>query len=291
MGKKRLRLRPCIQAVFTLLSNGWIKGYRNGTIYTGAGKKFCAPGLNCYSCPGALGSCPIGALQSTLTAPEFKFALYVSGFLIMVGAALGRFVCGFLCPFGWIQELLHKIPFPKKLKKLPGEKLLRCLKYGILIVFVILLPLFFIDATGIGKPWFCAFICPAGTLEAGIPLVLMNDFLRPALGFLYTWKLFILILLLLLSLLIWRPFCRYLCPLGAIYGCFNPISLIRFKINADNCIDCGVCEKACPMSLPVHRKPNGMECVRCGKCKDACPTNAIETIYPFKKEKKDETNQ
>ena len=272
-----------IQGISTLLTNGWFRGFATGTIFKGKIKSVCVPGLNCYSCPGALGSCPIGALQSTLTSAEYKVALYVSGFLMIVGALLGRFVCGFLCPFGWIQELLHKIPFPKKLKKLPGEKFLRWLKYGILAIFVILLPMFFVDITGIGKPWFCAYICPAGTLEAGIPLVLANPALRQALGFLYTWKIAILIVIVILSLMIWRPFCRYLCPLGAIYGCFNPVALLRYKINKEKCIDCGACSQACPMSLPVLKKPNGMECVRCGKCRQVCPTGAIETVYPFKK--------
>ncbi len=282
--KRTIKIRPLVQGIFTLVSNGFLPGFFKGTIYRGKLKSLCLPGLNCYSCPGALGACPIGALQTTLTAAEYKIALYVSGFLIAVGAALGRFVCGFLCPFGWIQELIHKIPFPKKVKKLPGEKLLRLLKYPILIIFVILLPMFFIDITGIGKPWFCAYICPAGTLEAGIPLVLANTALRQTLGFLYTWKLLILAVLLFLSLIVWRPFCRYLCPLGAIYGCFNPIALVRHKVDQNKCIDCGACNKACPMDLPVRQKPNTTDCVRCGKCRDACPENALELIYPFKKQ-------
>lgn len=288
---KKLHIRPLIQGIFALVSNGWVQGFFTGTIFKGKTKSVCLPGLNCYSCPSSFGACPIGALQATLTAAEYKLALYVSGFLMLVGAALGRFVCGFLCPFGWIQELLHKIPFPQKLKKLPGEKILRRLKYLILALFVILLPLFFVDITGIGKPWFCAYICPAGTLEAGIPLVLANPALRQTVGFLYAWKVAILAGILFLSLLLWRPFCRYLCPLGAIYGCLNPIALVRFKIDKEKCTDCGACAQACPMSLPVHRKPNGMECVRCGKCQNACPADAIQTIYPFKKEKKNEIKQ
>lgn len=283
--KKNRKIRPIIQALTAFLSNSWVVGFFNGTIFKGATKSICFPGLNCYSCPGALGACPIGSLQATLTAAEYRFALYVSGLLVAFGAFCGRFICGFLCPFGWIQELIHKIPFPKKIKKLPAEKILRLLKHLILIVFVILLPLFFIDATGIGKPWFCAYICPAGTLEAGIPLVLMNSGLRQIVGFLYTWKLLILAIIIFLALMIWRPFCRYLCPLGAIYGYFNPIALWRYKVDENQCTQCGACQKACPMDLPIHQKPNQMDCMRCGKCQDICPTDAIQTIYPFKKSK------
>ncbi len=280
---KRIRIkkiRPLIQGVFTLVSNSWLPGYFRGTIYTGSSKSVCFPGLNCYSCPGALGACPLGALQASLNSAEFKLALYVAGFLIAVGAVLGRFVCGFLCPFGWIQELLHKIPVFKKRKKLKGERYLRLLKYVVLAVFVLLLPLFVVDITGLGKPWFCTYICPSGTLMGGIPLVLANPMLRQAVGFLYAWKLLILFLLSALSLVIWRPFCRYLCPLGAIYGCFNPVALVRFRIDPQKCVSCGACQAACPMELPVWQKPNGMECVRCGACQKACPYGAIETTVP-----------
>ena len=107
---------------------------------------------------------------------------------MFVGALIGRFVCGWLCPFGLIQDLLHKIPFSKKITSFRGDRILRKLKYLILIVFVILLPMFLVDILGQGAPYFCKLICPAGTLEGGIPLVLLNQSLRSALGWLYVWK-------------------------------------------------------------------------------------------------------
>ena len=116
-------------------------------------KKFCVPGLNCYSCPGALGSCPIGSLQAVIAGRSFDFSFYVAGFLIMVGAVCGRFVCGWLCPFGLLQDLLHKIPVPLKLRKLPGDKWLKYLRYVVLVLFVVLLPLLVVDIVGQGKPW------------------------------------------------------------------------------------------------------------------------------------------
>lgn len=230
------KLRLLIQLGWAALTNGYIKGFAKGQIFTGTSKYLCLPGMNCYSCPGALGSCPIGSLQATLNAREFKLSLYVLGLLAVFGTLLGRFVCGFLCPFGLIQDLLFKIPFVKKLRRLPGEKGLRWLRFIFLGVFVILLPMFVIDITGLGEPWFCKWICPVGTLEGGIPLVLLNNAMRGAAGFLFRWKLLILAITLLLSIIIYRPFCRYVCPLGAVYGLFNKISFYRIKIDSEKCV-------------------------------------------------------
>lgn len=274
MGKTS-KIRLLVQASFAALSNGYIKGFSKGRIYSGNLKYLCVPGLNCYSCPGALGSCPIGSLQATLNSREYKIALYVIGFLVVVGTLLGRFVCGFLCPFGLIQDLLFKIPFIKKIRKLPGEKFLRYFRFVILSVFVILLPLFVVDITGLGEPWFCKFICPVGTLEGGIPLVLLNKSLKSAIGFLFKWKVLILILTVLISIIIYRPFCRYICPLGAIYGIFNKFSLYRFKIDSTKCTQCGACQKKCKLDIKVYKNPNSMDCIRCGECKESCPNNAI----------------
>ena len=165
-----------------------------------------------YSCPGAKGSCPIGSLQAVIGNPEYKFSYYMVGFLFLIGAIVGRFVCGWLCPFGLLQDLLHKIPFFKKVETFKFDKYLRKLKYLILLVFVILLPLFLVDILGQGSPYFCKLICPVGMLEGGIPLVLLNKSMRGAIGFLYHWKGVILIITLLLSIIIYRPFCKYICP-------------------------------------------------------------------------------
>ena len=114
--KKAAGLRKAVQAGCGILSNAYIKGFLPGdpVIYQGKLKQVCVPGMNCYSCPGALGSCPIGSLQATLNAREYKLSLYVLGVLAVFGTLLGRFVCGFLCPFGLIQDLLFKIPLAQK---------------------------------------------------------------------------------------------------------------------------------------------------------------------------------
>ena len=273
--KKPVSLRLWVQICFAAVTNGYAVGFAKGKIFIGPTKKLCLPGLNCYSCPGALGSCPIGSLQAVLGDRNYNMAFYVIGFLILVGALAGRFVCGWLCPFGLIQDLLYKIPFPKKLKKLPGDKILKYLKYFILLGFVIILPLTVLDIVGQGSPWFCKYICPSGTLFAGIPLIAANPPLQAVLGWLFTWKFVILAVLTVMSIMVFRPFCKYLCPLGAIYGLFNPIALYRFKIDKQKCTNCGACRKACPMDITVQKTPNSPECIRCGRCKSACPHGAI----------------
>ena len=166
---------------------------------------------------------------------RFKFSYYITGFFILLGVTLGRFICGFLCPFGWFQDLLHKIPG----KKFSTARLkpLRYLKYIILIVFVILLPLFVTNSIGMGDPFFCKYICPQGVLEGAIPLSLGNTAIRSALGTLFSFKCLILITVVVLSILFYRPFCKWICPLGAIYSLFNKISFLILRLKAANVSD------------------------------------------------------
>ena len=267
--------RHRVQILWAFLTNSYLVGFVKGKIYQGKLKNLCVPGLNCYSCPGALGACPIGAMQAVVGSWNFKLAFYVAGFLMFVGALLGRFVCGWLCPFGLIQDLLHKIPFPKKISTFRGDRLLRKLKYVIFLVFVILMPMFVVDLLGQGAPFFCKLICPAGTLEGGLPLVLLNKAMRGAIGWLYIWKNTILIVTIVLSIIIYRPFCRYICPLGAFYSVFNKVSIYRYRVDMEKCVHCGKCAKACQMVVNPVENPNSPECIRCGRCKQACPVHAI----------------
>ncbi len=267
--------RHRFQILWAFLTNSYLVGFAKGKIYDGKLKNLCVPGLNCYSCPGALGSCPIGAMQAVIGSWNFRMAFYVAGFLVFVGALMGRFVCGWLCPFGLIQDLLHKIPFVKKISTFRGDRLLRKLKYVIFLVFVILLPMFVVDMLGQGAPYFCKLICPAGTLEGGIPLVLLNSAMRAAVGWLYAWKNVLLVVIVLLSVAIYRPFCKYICPLGAVYSVFNPIAVFRYRVDKEACVHCGACAKACKMQVDPSETPNHPECIRCGSCKKVCPTGAI----------------
>ena len=262
------RKRFSIQAAATLLQNANLRGFFTGRIYQGASKSVCVPGLNCYSCPGAVGACPLGSLQSFLGSRPVKLPYYVMGLLLFFGALLGRAVCGFLCPIGWLQELLHRIPFPKKLRGDRASGPLRKLKYLILALMVTL-PLFFALT-----PFFCKYLCPAGTL-AGILLNLADAAVRPLLGGIFAWKAAVLVSLVAASLLIFRPFCKYLCPLGAVYGLCNRFSLYRGEVDADKCIRCEKCAAACRMGVEPQKAINSAECIRCGDCARACPTGAI----------------
>ena len=268
--------RHSVQALWGIATNSFITGFLKGRIYTGKLKYLCVPGLNCYSCPGALGSCPIGALQAVFGSGEHKIAFYVIGFLMFIGAVCGRFVCGWLCPFGLVQDLLHKIPFPKKIKAFKADRLLRYLKYIILALFVIILPMFALDEYGMSDPWFCKYICPAGTLEGGLPLAALNEGIRASIGWLYTYKLAILAVLIIASLIIYRPFCKYICPLGAIYSAFNKISVFKLRCDDSKCVSCGKCARVCKMNVDPTRLPDSAECIRCGKCISECPTQALK---------------
>ena len=278
------RFRGWIQAAATLLTNIHIPNLLKGKIYQGNVKTMCVPGLNCYSCPAATGACPIGAFQAVVGSSKFKFTYYITGFFILLGVLLGRFICGFLCPFGWFQDLLHKIPG----KKLSTAKLkpLRYLKYVILVVFVILLPAFVTNSLGMGDPFFCKYICPQGVLEGAISLSLANSGIRAALGHLFTFKFTILALFIILSILFYRPFCKWICPLGAIYSLFNKVSFLKIQVDHEKCVGCQKCSRVCKMDVNVVDTPNHPECIRCGECMKACPTDAICYHYGFSNKKK-----
>jgi ferredoxin-type protein NapH len=270
----RMRVQFCA----AIAQNAYFRGFIQRNIYRGSIKKICVPGLNCYSCPGALGACPIGSLQSIASDINYNFSFYVAGFLLMVGTFAGRFICGWICPFGLIQELLYKVPF-QKVKVTRHFKMMIYIKYALLAVFVLILPALLVNTIGMGRPTFCKYICPAGTLEAGIPLVILNKPLQSAIGALFYWKVILLVVTVILSTLIFRPFCKYICPLGAIYSLFNPISLLRLQVDKEKCSFCGSCEKACKMNVAVYKKPNSPECIRCTQCIALCPNKAISIKF------------
>lgn len=278
--RARERRRTWIQLAAAALFNGYVAGFVKGRIFTGKTKILCVPVLNCYSCPGALGSCPIGSLQAVLSSKGRRFSFYVLGLLMLFGIVAGRLVCGFLCPFGLIQDLLHRIPVRKVRVNPVADRILRYLKYLVLAVLVVLLPLLVRNDFDMGYTWFCQYVCPAGTLS-GLSLIVTNPFLADALGFLFSWKMCLLMIVLISSTLIHRPFCRYLCPLGAFYGLFAKFSLYQMNLDKSKCVGCGRCESVCPMAVRCTKEINTAECIRCGRCAAACPEDAISSTFGF----------
>ena len=268
------KIRLTVQLLYTAVTNGYLYGFLRGNIYKGSLKYACVPGLNCYSCPGAVASCPIGALQALLNQRGFQVPFAALGFFFLFGSVLGRFVCGWLCPFGLVQDLLHRIPLFKKRKRLPFHRVLKHGKYAVLVLLAGFGSMFLFGGF-VKVPAFCKYLCPSGTLLGALPLLSANGALRSQAGGLFLWKLGILLAIVLLSVKVFRPFCQYLCPLGAIYGWFNRFSLVQIHWEQERCVSCGACERACPAALSLQEISCSPECIRCGKCAEACPRDCL----------------
>ena len=283
--------RALVQAAAALACNPAVWNFATGSVSRSPLKGTCAPGLNCYSCPAAIASCPLGALQTSLAAGRFPF--FAAGFLTLAGALGGRAVCAFLCPFGFFQEvlfwassrlraLLRCKTAEERLRALGkrrggpplgnAERALRLIKYAVLAAFVVFLPYMGYLRSGAAGLAFCALICPVGVLQAGIPLVVANPALREAAGGLFAWKAALLAAFALAALLAFRPFCKYACPLGAVYSLFNRVALFGVQVDCGKCDSCGKCAASCKMRA---RAVNSAECIRCGECASVCPRGAI----------------
>ena len=270
---KKIINRRFIQVIFFFIQNPFLKNFIDGSIYRGGFKKFCTPGLNCYSCPAALTSCPIGTLQFFIAGYRQNISMFVIGFLTMTGAVFGRYICGYLCPFGLLQDLLYKI---KSFKLKTPLRFLRYVKYVILALFVFILPYFIRhELSGIGDPWFCKYLCPSGMFFGALPLITSNDYLRELLGMQFIIKTTITVGVLVASVFIFRFFCRVLCPLGAFYSIFNPIAFFKMNCDKKKCTNCGSCAAACNVRINPSIKPNSPECIRCGDCAGVCKTRAL----------------
>ncbi|MCX7845422.1 MAG: 4Fe-4S binding protein [Dictyoglomaceae bacterium] len=219
------------------------------------GKNIPLPVFNCYACPLASFACPIGTLQYFLIIKQFPFLLL--GILILSGILLGRYFCGWFCPFGALQDWLYRI---KTFKIDISDRFSIYIRWIIFISLVIIIPYLTLE------PWFCK-LCPAGTLEAGIPQILINPSLRNLIGILFTIKIIILLLFFISSIFISRLFCRFICPLGTILSIFNKLSFYHLEVES-SCPQCGICRSKCPVNIEVYKDPNSLSCIRCLECAD-----------------------
>jgi len=254
--------RRFFQIGILVVSNSYIGSFFYNNIYQGWFKGVCVPFMNCYGCPLAVMSCPIGTLQHFVIIKAIPFLLI--GFIGIIGLTVGRMTCGWLCPFGFFQEMLYKI----KTKKFYPRKVFSYSKYVILIGLTLLV------AFWVGEPWFCK-LCPVGSLEASIPLVLWNPTgdifteggsIIARVGLLFYTKLFILSALVSAAIFVHQPFCRYICPMGAIWSVFNKFSLFQMHARTDTCAFFYECHEGCPMEVHVHQSPNDLDCTRCLEC-------------------------
>ena len=266
--------RRLIQVYAALLYNANLKGFIIGNISTAETKSVCVPGMNCYSCPGAIGACPLGSLQNALSESKTKAPTYVLGIILLQCILLGRWICGWLCPGGFLQELLYKIKTPK-LKKNRITRILSYFKYVLLFVLVLMVPIMFGWVSGKAIPGFCKYVCPIGTFEGAVFLLANgnNTNYFEMLGPLFTWKFALLIGFIVASIFIYRVFCRFFCPLGAIYGIFNKIAIFGIKVDKTKCNSCGSCVSHCKMDIKFV---GDHECIQCGECIDVCHAKAID---------------
>jgi len=248
-----------------VLPNAWVQGFLSTSLYQGSLKGVCTPLLNCYACPSALLSCPIGTLQHFMVTGNVPY--YAAGTLSVIGAGVGRMTCGTLCPFGTLQDLLYKF----RAWKVSIPVWTRYARYVVLAALVFAVPYVTRES------WFSK-LCPVGTLTAGLPWVAMNPGVRSMIRSLFWVKIAILLFFVTTSTMVKRPFCRAICPLGAIFSFFNKSSFLQLAWNPDTCTRCGKCQKICPVDIRPDRKPTDPDCLRCLDC-TRCPSLKLSTVF------------
>lgn len=263
------------QIIAALLHNSFFSTISNAATYQGFFKGFCPPTLNCYACPFALVSCPIGALQHFSVIRMFPY--YVAGLLGFLAVIVGKLPCGWICPFGLLQDLLARIT--KRSLRLP-----RVLTYGpfiTLALLVVVVP--YLTA----EPWFSK-LCPAGTLQAALPWVVyaprkytetVGLIPREMIGNLFYIKIAILAVIIVSSVFITRVFCLLFCPMGAILALFNRLSIVRLHVSGESCPECADSSSKCPVQINVRKTPNHRDCYRCMECARKCDHIQMTTIF------------
>jgi ferredoxin-type protein NapH len=246
--RRLARWRAWVQAAFLLT---WLEplGLRLHWI--------CSPVFHCYSCPWATFACPIGVIANFSALQLIPYLAI--GTLLAVGVVFGTFVCGWACPFGFLQDLAARVPTPKV--KLPSW--MGYCRYAVLVGLVLAVPYFF----GEKHPLFFCSVCPAGALEGAVPNVAAQiSSGAETISWPSTAKIVILAVFVVVIFFTWRPWCTLLCPLGAIFSLCNRVSFLFIRFRADRCNDCELCRDLCKYRGPSERRGGDLRCIRCLDC-------------------------
>ncbi len=236
----------------------------------------CSPVFHCYACPLATFACPIGVIAQFSALHMFPFIAV--GLLLLVGVLLGALICGWICPFGLLQDLAAKVPTPRfKIPLWMGY-----FRYVVLIGAVLLIPWFF----GKEHNLFICSICPAGGLESGVPLMINAASQGDPIPWPNAIKMTIIAVFVIAIFFTIRPWCRVLCPLGAIFGFFNRFSVFSMKLEEQKCTSCGRCRTLCKYGVQPDKSPNSDNCLRCLECTQCAP-GALKTGTVFDAEQKE----
>ncbi len=256
------RYRTAIQGLFLVAWLGPL-GLRVHTV--------CAPVFHCYACPLASFACPIGILAQFSALHVMPFLAI--GILVVTGALVGSFVCGWACPFGLLQDLAARVPLPKW----DPPYWLTHMRYAALVGLVIILPWFF----GESHPLFFCRVCPAGALEGSVPMMVTQAAAGQAVAWPNAMKLGVTGAVVLAMFFVRRPWCQILCPLGAIFGLFNRISLFAIRFYPARCVDCGKCGAKCDFGVSSRIRADDPRCIRCMECVH-CGACQIEAAWQAK---------
>jgi len=180
-----------------------------------------------------------------IPAANLPMVLLVSTAVILSSLLVGRVFCGHVCPPGALQELAYLAPWKKV--KMPSS-MTAAVRWGVFAAMVVVSVLFSFNLT------------KALGLQDLFKLVLGPGF-------------FIFLAIILISTVVYRPFCRFICPFGALSSLFAGRSIFGIRRNK-NCVECGRCEKVCPPQVLSQRA--GSECYLCGRCIGICQKDALE---------------
>jgi len=212
--------------------------------------------------------CPMGGLETlgTLVADGFFVKRVAFSSLLLLIAAVAtalvfrRVFCGRICPLGYLQELFGGIGrriFKRRLT-LPAvlDRPARYLKY---VVLFVILYFTWRTATLVIRPY-----DPWVAYQHLTSAELLTEF---GVGFA------VLAISLVGSIVYDRFFCKYACPMGAFLGLISRLSVFKIRRNTETCIDCKLCDRACPVNITVSEVETVMsaECIDCGECVSACP--------------------